>query len=253
MPFQPPPSVNYQSPLNFIPAFMRRPPAEGDQMIPCEIDWGTMGGANNSVHLNMANNATLAWSQICGLIVDNSQSGSDVTFFFPDTGVTTTIPAYSPYSIVEVATGAKELFVIADGPTVLSTDITRFTLLNFPPAPVSVSVSQEQNTSSTTGVDAGTASTTLVPSTVSGTLTSEEISIAVAASNTGNATWILEDGTGKVIDQGQLQISSGSKVNLVLSSRTGMNVRFSQGLKLLCTQSAVIGGTYSVNLLYRTP
>lgn len=222
-------------------------------MIPCEILWGSMGGQNNCVNLNLSNNATLEFSQIVALQVDNSQSGSDVTFSFPDTAVTTTIPAYSPNTVIEVFSGALQLFIQAIGPTVLSTDITRFTLLNFLPPPVSVSVSQEQSISSTTGVDAGTATTQLVPTTVSGTLTGLDVSIAIAATNTGAGSWTVQDGTGKIIAQGSYQVSSGSKVNLTLFQQSSLNVRFSGGLKLTSSQTAVLGGTYSVNNYYRTP
>lgn len=249
-------ATNYPSPLKALASPFGKEPNEGRYQIPVEIDWGVMGGANFTVSMNLQNSAdTKAITQICALHVDNSACGADVQFVFTDTSETITIPAYTAYALVPVFSRSLQFFVVAgiNSEVVESNDVTRFTMFNFVPPPVVVTETVEQSIASVTGIDMGTASTTLVPSTVNGTLEGGMITLGLAASNTGSGTWALEDGTGKIIAQGLIQVSSGSKINLVLWEQNGINVRFTNGLKMVCTQSAVIGGTISASLYYRTP
>jgi len=247
-----PPARNYAAPLISVPAEKANlPPKEGPRLIACEIDWGTMGGPNNCVNLNFQNNATLEFSQVSALCVDNSNSGADVVFIFPDTNTTCTIPSYTPYAIVEVFTNQLQFYVYAS--TAQPNDITRFDILNYVPPPVVVPTSQEQNFASATGIDMGTASTQLVPTSVSGTLEAAYIYLSMAATNTGGGSWALEDGNNNIIAQGAIQVSSGNKIDITLFQNTDMRVRFQNGLKMVCSQTAVLGGQISANLYYRTP
>lgn len=255
MPLQLPAAKNYTSPLVAVPVRWTLPPREGPKMIVCEIDWGTMGGPNNCVSINLQNNATLEFSQIVALSVDNSQCGADVQFIFTDTAETLTIPAYSPKSIVPVFTNQTQFFVVTglNSQAVESADVTTFSIHNSVPPPIAVPVSTEQNIANVNAVDMGTATTQLIPATVNGTLTGAQLNLAMNATNSGNGTWSLQDGTGKVIAQGAVSASSGNKYNLTLFSQMGMNVRFTNGVKLVCTQGAVLGATINGNLYYRTP
>ena len=115
MPVTVPPAINYPSPLLSQPDRYMQVPPEGARMIPCEIDWGTMGSGGTlitSMSINLQNNSTKTFTQICSLAVDNSACCSDVQFVFPDTAETMTIPAYTPKCIVPVFT--KALLISAD-------------------------------------------------------------------------------------------------------------------------------------------
>ena len=255
MALQVPAAKNYASPLVAVPVRWTLPPREGPKMIVCEIDWGTMGGPNNCVAVNLQNNAALEFSQIVALSVDNSQCGADVQFVFPDTAETLTVPAYNGKVIVPVFTNQVQFFVAAgiDSQVVEPADVTTFSIHNSVPPPIAVPPSAEQNIANVNAVDMGTASTQLIPAGVNGTLTGAQLSLAMNATNSGSGTWSLQDGTGKVIAQGGVQVSSGNKYNLTLISQPNMNVRFTNGVKLVCTQTAVLGGTISGNLYYRIP
>src|ERR1700761_8517018 len=93
-------AVNYQSPLVAVPDINQQQPREGMKLISCEIDWGSTDKGSGAVFFNLQNNATLEVSQICGLVVDNSNCGADLEFVFPDTSTTIGIPAYAPYTVV---------------------------------------------------------------------------------------------------------------------------------------------------------
>lgn len=248
-------AVNYPNPMLALESPFGREPKNRKQ-IPVEIDWGSMGGSLFNVSFNLAASANpQSFEQLCAVHVDNSSCGSDIEFVFTDTSETIVIPKYTPYALVPIFSRSLQFFVVAgiNSETVESTDVTRFTLFNFVPPPVVVPQSVEQSFASTTGIDMGTATTQLVPTGVNGSLEGGFISLALAASNTGSGTWALEDGTGAIIAQGQIQVSSGSKINLTLWQESGVSIRFTNGLKMVCTQSAAIGGTISANLYYRTP
>lgn len=253
MPITLPPAKNYASPLTAVPVRWNLPPREGPKMIVCEVVWANYPG--NCVNFNLQNNAALEFSQIIALSIDNSQCGADVEFVFTDTTETLTIPAYSPKVIVPVFTNQTQFFVLVgiDAEVVEPTDVTSFSIHNSMPPPIAVPAGTGQNTAVVSGVDMGTASTQLVPTTVNGTLTEVQLNLAMNATNSGNGTWSLQDGTNKVILQGAISASSGNKYNLTLASLTNMNVRFTQGLKLVCTQTAVLGATINGNIFYRIP
>lgn len=251
MPLVIPPAVNYQSPLVAVPTrWQNENPPEGPKMIPVEIDWNTMGGANNCVFINLQNNATLNFSQIVALAVDNSSCGGDIQFVFPDTTETVTIPAYSPKVIVPVFTNQTQFYVLGIG--VASEDVTRFSIQNVVPPPIAVPTSQEQNAVSVSGVSVlATGLTQLVPATVNGTL--ETLQVAVYMDG-GTLVFDIEDGTGKVIAGGSVTESVGGFLNFVPVDLQDIRVRFQTGLKLnIVSNAGITAGTISVNLYYRTP
>ena len=236
-----PPAVNYQSPLIALQTIYRREPQEGPMMIPCEIDWGTMGGSGleKAVSFNLQNNSTLAFSQIVAISVDNSDCGSDVRFVFTDTAETTTIPAYSPKVICEVFTNTKSFYVIAgfDGEVTEGTDTTRFSIHNSLPPPIAIPLSPAQDAASANNIDGTVAATTqLIPPGVNGTLETLAV-IAQLANTTGDiGVWVIQDGNGNIIAGSQV-VSSSAASNVAPFVLSDIRVRFSNGLQFIITST----------------
>lgn len=191
MPLQPPPGSNYQSPLVSIPSRVFDTPLEGNRQVSMEIDWANMGittGSLTSVYVNLQNNATINFSQICSIKVDNSQCGADVQIIFQDTSDTTDVAAYSPAAIFPVFTGATQFYVVANGADVA--DVTRIQLLNYAPYPVALPLSQEQNTAASGAMAIGNNTVTkqLVPTGINGTLEILQANIQFEAAQSSNST-----------------------------------------------------------------
>ena len=256
MAFTVPAAANYASPLVLQVSNVTKEPTEGRRQVNCNVEWGNSAYSTlKAVNFNFQQNSTLALTQIVCLVVDNSDCGADVRFYFPDTQMTVTVPSYTPYAIVEVATSARSFILQTgiNGQTVVSTDMTRFQVLNYLPPPVVIPTSQEQATAVVGNINMGTATTTLIASTVNGTLEAVNINLAFNSANSGDGTWSLEDGAGNKIMSGAVSTSSGDKLNLTLASIAGIRVRFSQGIVLKCTQTAVLGAVINTNLYYRKP
>lgn len=231
-------------------------PQNGPQCVPVELDWSTMGGANKIVGFDLGNaGGTRAFTQIAALHVDNSGSGSEVQFIFTDTQETYTVPAYCPYALFPIFTKALQFYCVSgiNSEVVESTDTTRFSLFNFVPPPVVLPAGAEQNLGIVGGVSTATASTQIIPTGVNGTIEDMFISLSMAASNTGDGTWALQDGSSNLVARGTFTVSSGTKYNVILAQLTDVAIRFTNGLSLVISQTAVLGGTINVNLYYRTP
>lgn len=255
MPYQVPPAVNYPTPLVAIPSLVNRTPPDGERMVPVEIDWGTMGGTDHCVAINLQNNATSNFSQIVALSIDNSDCGADIRFVFPDTGETTTIPAYSPKVIIEVFTSMTQFFVVAgfNSEQVLTGDQTRFSILNFMPPPIAVPVTQEQAISAVSA-NATQATTQLVPTTEDGTLEQAYCTFTTYSSVAGNADWNLQDGTGKTIGIGRVANEGSFKTQLVIFQLVNAAIRFSGGIVLNINNNGLDASTqWNMNLYYRKP
>lgn len=255
MPYQVPPAVNYPTPLVAIPSLVNRTPPDGERMVPVEIDWGTMGGADHCVAINLQNNATSNFSQIVALSIDNSDCGADIRFVFPDSGETTTIPAYSPKVIIEVFTSMTQFFVVAgfNSEAVLNGDQTRFSILNFMPPPIAVPVTQEQAIAAV-GTNATVASTQVVPATEDGTLEQAYMTFTSFSATAGNADWSLKDGTGKVLGIGRVANEGDQKTQLVIFQLVGVALRFSGGITLEIDNHGLDSDTqWNTNLYYRKP
>jgi len=247
-----PPAKNYPSPLVSLPSRLLKAPREGHRAIPCEINWLTMGGAENCVNINLQNNATLEFSQICALKVDNSICGIDVQFIFPDTSETITFPAYSPTTIVPVFTNQTQFFVVGTGTEAV--DTTRFQILNYCPPPVAVPDNSAQNLGSILGVAMGVGVTQIVPATASGTLEAMYITTQSVTSIDFDATFEFEDGQGNALPSTGLSLAGGSNATAVIMNLNPLALRFKDGIIL--TQSGTFPDAASkinVNMLYRTP
>lgn len=136
MPIATPAATNYPSPLVAIPSTSQDEPIEGRHVIPVEVLWGSMGGATKTVDINVQNNATLEFTQISSLKVDNSACTVPVTFVFADLAEQIVIPANHKLAVIPIFSNAKEFTVSA--PTAVATDITRFKIFNHPNFPVAI-------------------------------------------------------------------------------------------------------------------
>jgi hypothetical protein len=259
-----PPSVNYKGALVAVPDNSLNEPKEGNKLINCEIDWGSTdvgtAGALGCVSFNLQNNATLEFSQINAVVIDNSQCGTDVTFIFTDTNVTFTIPAYTPYAIVPVYTHQTAFYVTAQA-LELSTDVTRFSILNYQPAPLAVPTTQHQYVGTISGISyvGASGSQLVLPTNVQGTLEALEIVISAnRPSGTYTTNFALNDGTNKQLWAGTAIADSvtGGAPSAIIANLSGLNMRFQQGLNFGWTNFPSNSSTtavVSVNAYYRTP
>lgn len=247
-----PPAKNYQSPLVSRPTRWDAPPVEGDRLVAVEIDWATMGGENNCVNINLQDNATLNFTQVVALSIDNSLCASDVVFVFPDTAETVAIPAYAPKCIVPVFTNQTQFYVYA--PKAEGSDVTRFSIHNSMPPPTSIPLTVQQQTQFVANLAADGATThTILPANFSGTLRGLTVFLGSPVTNSGALTIQLKDGNNEVLAGSQFfSDSTDSSNNLFLIQLNPVYLRFMSGIKLF--QNGVnVGGFYSVNLLYQTP
>lgn len=234
-------------------------PENGPQCVPMEIDWGTMGGASFIVGANIGNaGATRAFEDICAVKVDNSGCGSDIRIIFTDTQDTITVPAGMGYFLAAVFTKALQFYVIAgvDGNAVESSDITRVTLLNFVPPPLSVALDALEDTNATGGAFAVDAVTThqLVAAGNTGTVSYLTVTVVGLATATGIADFIIQDGGGKQIGAGAVSAKNGDSLNCVtVLSLQNIGNRFNNGLQFVQGGAPIAGLQYFVNLGFRTP
>ena len=242
MPLVIPPSVNYPSPLTAVPSLMQDEPREGRKQVPVEILWGVMGGTGKSVFINLQNNATLNITQISSLKIDNSHSGADVTFIFPDTSDTVTIPAGTPLAVVPVFANATQLYISA--PNALAADVTRFQLLNYQTNPADVPQTTAAQTATTGGTVIGGSgsSTQLIATTVNGTLETLQLKLSVPNAPAANTQFVFtaQDGTGKVLVNGW-NVAIPATVTSILTpvfDFGDLNWRFTSGVKI----DVVMGG-----------
>jgi hypothetical protein len=250
-----PVSVNYQSPLIFVPTrWQNESPVEGSGMISCEIDWGVMGGTENCVSINpQANTANPnSISQIVALAIDNSDCGADIQFLFPDTSYTLTIPAYTPACVFPVFTNGTFFYV--QSPNAESEDVTRFQILNTlpPPAVIPQSLEQETETFNDVPFD-GATSQVLLADTVNGTVQGVQVYCTVddASGNVSDQVKVV-DGTGKLICGSQVSVANTGAVNAFIINMNPCRIRFQQGLTFE-QSGGDPGGHFSITILYQTP
>lgn len=248
-----PPAVNYPSPLTAVPGLSQDQPKEGRKQIPVQIDWGSMGGVNKTVGINIQNNATLNITQIATLKVDNSQCGADVVFIFPDTSDTITVPAGSPLAVVPVFSNALQMYVSA--PNALSTDVTRFQILNYFTMPTDIPEVATRNASSS-GANVITQATNttfqLIPAGINGTLQLLQAWLSVSTNPASPVQFVfsVKDGAGTpkvLINQFNFVIPAANpKIDLV--NMNDVNWRFQNGL-VMPVQGASGTGSAILNIL----
>ena len=247
----PQPIVSYSNPMAVQPSRSFLDPSEGKSFIPIEIDWA---GNGSTQQINVQGIGTKPFSQIVMLDVDNTQSGADTTFYFPDSTDTLVVPAYSA-GLFPVFTSGLNFYVAA--PAALASDITRFRILNYRQEPVGNPPPEFHNVASATGFGAiGT--TALIPAGVSGTLDGYSLFGNVVETVGGIDAWIgklVDHATGAVIDQFEIQMPSvtgtfwaGSIWNV-----SGAAIRFSSGLDLVVATQSFGFANGTISLRYRNP
>lgn len=250
-----PPAMNIGQFPVAIPSIMYKPAPEGPQGITFNLDWSVpIAKGLTAVEINLQNNATLNFSQICGLIVDNSNCGADLDFIFPDTDVTVSIPAYAPYTVLQVNTQQTQFYL--NGLGIIAGDRTTFSVLNYAPSPVAVPITVQQQTASASSIAIdGVTLTNILPVGTNGTIRGININVAWAdAPAPFNNLLTLQDGTGRVIWAGNIAGMSGVQTfNAALADLSNLNVRFRNGLILKQLGGFAVGGTLDANVFYRVP
>lgn len=250
MPLAIPQSVNYPSPLTPIPSRMQDEPKNGRKQITAEIDWNLMGGAQNCVSFNVQFNGTLNFEQISFIHVDNSQCAADVIFMWPDTSMTTTVPAGLPLAMVPVLSNALSFFV--NSPGALLGDITRFTITNYPVMPVDLPTTAESQTVGGGGSPIQPETIQLIAAGLNGTLENLFIGAAIGPGPTAsaNATFVVQDGNGSnLAGPGGfvLNCGAGEALNAPVCNLTALNWRFRNGLKIIVTAGSWAGAVAQWN------
>lgn len=273
MPLSPPAGKNYQSPLVSVPSRILSDPLEGPRQVSLEFDWTTMGqqyatlpggfgsSGGYSIYVNLQNNATINFSQIVSVSIDNSQCGSIVQLIFQDTGEVITVDAFAPRSITPVFSGATQFYAVAFGAT--SNDVTRVQLLNFVPPPVALPETPSQiasasiNTALTTNTNTGAI---ILPTTVTGTLNNLTINLSVGTPPAAVAelTIGVYDGQARFLITAQsLYIGTTYPVSSnPIVQFENIDWRFSQGLNLSIVTDAnwpATKSTLATFVTYTTP
>lgn len=237
-----------------VPSIMYREPAEGRQSITFDVDWSRpIAKSLDTVEFNLQNNAPQNFRQICGLIVDNSNCGSDLDFIFPDTGVTISIPAYAPYTVLQVNTQQVQFYLRGLG--VINGDATQFSVLNFAPAPVAVPITVMQQVASVASITMdGVSSTSLINANVNGTVQGLNVTVACPKPSASfNNVIRIADGAGTNIWQGNMALQDTSDGQTVCLVNLNINKRFVDGLRLFQAGGVTPGATIDVNIYYRIP
>lgn len=238
-----PPAVNYQSPLTAVPSLMQDEPTEGRKQIPVEIDWGEPASvlAHKCVYINFQNNASLNISQVASFKIDNSECGADVQFIFPDTGEVITIPARTPFAVIPVFSNLTQFYVNA--PRSLSSDKTRFSILNYATNPISLPQTEASEIANSGGdvVGGGATNIQLIPAGVNGTLETLKMTLAAGTALAAAQQFVCSafDGTatlgfapGVLVDQWNVPFASGYTGIEVVFDFNNLNWRFEDGFEL---------------------
>jgi hypothetical protein len=250
MPLQIPANTPYQSPLVALPSNWDKTPAEGRQQMAAEIPWGSMGGAGKTVSISVGNDSVHPFSRIAAITVDNSASGADAQFIFPDSGQTVTVPAYQQVTF-PVYSRANMFYVSA--PKSLSVDVTRFVMHNTLPPPSAIPPTTPQSLAISAAVPVtSTASFQLnAAGSANGTLVGLQIAIFQTASVAWTSNIIIQDGTGAII--AQCVAGAALPLSAVLYRQPDLNVRFSAGLFAVIASTGGPTGNWIVKGQYRTP
>jgi hypothetical protein len=246
-----PPATNYPSGINAAPSFSQDEPREGRKQIRVEIIWNTMGGADKCVSFDLDGTRSQSFSQVSTIKCDNSGCGADVTFIFPDTGETITVPAGAPLIVVPVYSNSKTFYVYA--PNASPEDETRFIALNFYTSPTEVSASGSRSTLASANMNClnAVSSVNLVAAGINGTLESltwyyaQMFGFPNVQPNTSQGDFKLSDGAGTVFIAAYRVAAyfsaTPNQYSVPLLNLYDLNVRFRNGLIVTFTPVASWG------------
>lgn len=108
-------------------------PREGFKYVNATVNWATDAGPGLSVAFSLSNLTPVVFSRIAGVVVDNTQCGSDARISFADGGPGLLIPAYSSVT-APVYTNGNMLIITA--PLAGGSDSTLLSILNYVPETV---------------------------------------------------------------------------------------------------------------------
>lgn len=248
MPLIVPVSVNYPGPLVSMPDRWPITPPEGPRSVGLYIAWGSMGGSGKSIAVDVGGNAPAAVSQIVALTVDNSQSGADVSFLFTDTQQTVTVPAYESGTF-PVFTAGTAFYISA--PAALAIDATSVVVHNVVPPIGSIPKTEFQAVAVVTGAAPTSGTTQVIAAGVTGSISALQIGLNVNATAAWTSTILLQDGNGNNV--AYAEAGGGGDLVISLLNLTNMQVRFQNGLKAIVNSTGTPGGSYGINIYYRTP
>jgi hypothetical protein len=215
-------------------------PPEGDKFCNAEIDW-LVTTKSSAVQFSLSGNSPVSLSQIVALSVDNSRSGADVDFVFPDSGFVLTVPARNQL-IAPVFTNA--LMFYASAPGAQAGDTTVFQILNSMPPPVPIAPSTTQNHNSANFVSLTNGTTVIIPASISGTVNSYSFTVN---GTTGVFNFQLIDGVGSVIMVNTFTLPDNTAL-----AQSGLSMRFRNGLNGVISSSTAVG-TLVGNVYYSIP
>ena len=226
-------------------------PSEGKSYIPVELDWD---GAGSTFQINCQGIGTKPFSQIVMLDVDNTASGADVTFYFPDSTDTLVVPAYEA-GLFPVFTGG--LLFYAGSPLALASDVTRVRILNYLQNPVGNPPPQFHDVASNVIAGLGTGTTAIIAAGISGTLSSYSSFGAAFNGATPASAFVklLDHASGLVIDNFYFVHPANGYSNNLAMRADNIAIRFASGidLNIVINGGPYSGGAVSVSLRYRTP
>ncbi len=250
MPLSIPAFDQYQQPLIPLRGLWNHAPKEGDKFVNAEIDW-LVTTRSSAVQFSLSGNSPVSLSQIAALSVDNSRSGSDVDFVFPDSGFVLTVPAHNQL-IAPVFTNA--LMFYASAPNAIAGDTTVFQILNSVPPPIPIQPSTAQNHAGATAIPVTAGTTQLIPPGINGTLNSLNLVVEVlGGAAEGIITINLIDGTGATLWAMNLSCPAGVTQTSDYPI-SGLSVRFINGLRLLVgAPFPMASGAIVVNSYYSVP
>jgi hypothetical protein len=248
MPLSIPAFDQYQSPMFPLRGLWNTKPVEGDKFVNAEIDWLVTTKAT-AVQFSLSGNSPVSLSQIVALCVDNSRSGADVDFVFPDSGFVLTVPAHNQL-VAPVFTNA--LMFYASAPSSIAGDVTVFQILNSMPPPIPIAPSTTQNHAGINAIPTTNGSTVLVAAGINGTLNTLSITLAANAAGGALAMSVI-DGSGKSLWVTYVSVpASSSQINFPFNV-PGLDVRFVNGLNLVVSGSTLAGVQIIANVYYSTP
>lgn len=254
-------AVNYTGVLNALPSILREPDPTGvgDRYVPFGINWGTDGGANNAVLIDLSNGGVQPMGQIAALWVDNNGNNQDTSFLFIASQTRVTVPARSA-EMVPVPTGDIRFYVVSPGAA--AGDNTFGAMFNFMPPPVALAETAFTASAVPGTVVSMTAASNnqLLPLGANGVVTDVDLSCfnIVAGAAAGQIQWQLIDGStpsAKFIAYGTITVRNGVTYDNMFGvyRMPNLNVPFHNGLVfgVNVTGTAPASGSFSVNVYTR--